>query len=477
MHGRSFWRSFGVVVAVLVFLLMTHMPSAFAGSNATLFPNGFPFQATGPPAGQASAVPAPNNQAGPQNGPQPVPSTQSEPGPGSGGTTGSAGSTTSSAPGTGQGLASNGASAAAGVVSQAANQQLDNIPTQSIDSFWQHLQQNYGGYLPGVSGQGLVRTILNSGGFNWTGLVHGLLRFFFAQVLDNVQLLGGILILSVVAAVLESMQSAFEKQTVSQVAYAIIFLVLLVLAIGSFTEAIGYAKHAIQSMADFMLATVPLVVGLLAASGQLASAAFFQPMLLIAVHVISNIVFLVVFPLIFFAAVLEITSALSPRYKLTRLAGLLRTGGVSVLGISLTAFIGVLAIQGAGKGIADGVALRAIKFSIGAFVPVVGKAVADAAETVASASLLVKNAVGIAGLVIIALIALFPALQILALSFIYNGSAALMQPLGDTPLIACLGAISKSMVLVFASVAAVALMFFLAISILLISANLAVVMA
>ena len=94
----------------------------------------------------------------------------------------------------------------------------------------------------------------------------------------------------------------------------------------------------------------------------------------------------------------------------------------------------------------------------------------------ASASLLVKNAVGIAGLIIIALIALFPALKILALSFIYNGSAALMQPLGDNPMISTLGAISKSMVLVFASVAAVALMFFISVSILLASANLAVVM-
>lgn len=359
---------------------------------------------------------------------------------------------------------------------QAATDQLDTLPTQTIDGFWKHLEQDYGGYLPDFSGQSLVRAVLDQGGFNLQGMVHGLLRYFFTEVFDNAQLLGGILILSVLAAVLESLQSAFERQTVSQVAYAMIFLVLMVLAIGSFTEAIGYAKHAIQGMNDFMLATVPLVVGLLAASGALASAAFFQPVLLFAVHLISNIVFLFVFPLIFFSAILDITSALSPRYKLTRLAGLLRTAGVSVLGISLSAFLGVIAVQGAGKGIADGIALRTVKFSLGTFVPVIGKAIADAAETVASASLLVKNAVGIAGLIMIALIALFPALKILAMSFIYSGSAALMQPLGDNPMIACLGAISKSMVLVFASVAAVALMFFVAISILLASANLAVVM-
>lgn len=360
---------------------------------------------------------------------------------------------------------------------EAANQQLDDLPVQGITKFWDDLQHEYGGYLPDASGPSIIRAVMDSGGVNLRGIAHGLLKYFFDTLFNNAELLGGILILAVLAAVLESMQSAFERQAVSQVAYSMIFLVLMVLAIGSFTEAIGYAKHAIQSMNDFMLATVPIMTGLLAASGAMGSAAFFHPLVLLAVQVVSNLVFIVVFPLIFFSAVLDITSALSPRYRLTRLAGLLRNSGAAVLGFGFSIFLGITAVQGAGRGIADGVALRTVKVSVGAFVPVVGKAVADAAETIASASLLVKNAVGITGLIIVACIALFPALKILAVSFIYNGGAALMQPLGDTPLVACLGALGKSLLFVFASVAAVALMFFIFICILLASANLAVVMA
>lgn len=477
MDKSRLWKK--VIVGLLfIFAFLVSSPTVFADGNSAAFPGAVPFQANGPPtaitnstsqlsappstAPSAPGIPSLSVPSQPPLGQAGSPATASNGGPGS-----------ANSP---SGPALETPAQASQQVNQAANSQLDALPTGSIDAFWQRLKQDYSGYLPDFSGQSLVRAVMDSGGFNLQGMVHGLLRYFFSEVFDNAQLLGGILILSVLAAVLESLQSAFERQTVSQVAYAMIFLVLMILAIGSFTEAIGYAKHAITSMNDFMIATVPLVVGLLAASGALASAAFFQPVLLFMVHLISNIVFLFVFPLIFFSAVLDITSALSPRYKLTKLASLLRTTGVSVLGISLSGFIGVIAVQGAGKGIADGIALRTIKFSIGTFIPVVGKAVSDAAETVASASLLVKNAVGIAGLIIIALIALFPALKILALSFIYNGSAALMQPLGDNPMIGTLGAISKSIVLVFASVAAVALMFFIAISILLASANLAVVM-
>jgi stage III sporulation protein AE len=366
---------------------------------------------------------------------------------------------------------------ASNTVQQAAEQQLDQLPVQPIDNYWHSLQAQYGGYLPDVSGSSVIRAVLESGGPSFQQLVHGLMRYLLTELVDNARLLGSILVLSVLAAVLQSVQAAFERQTVSQAAYAVIFLVLLLLAVGSFTEVIALARHAIEGMTDFMLAMVPVMIALLAASGALASAAFFQPVLIFSVHFITNVVFLVVLPLIFFGAVLDIVSAVSPRYKLTRLASLLRTGGTATLGLCMSAFLGVTAVQGAGKGIADGVVLRATKFALGTFVPVIGKAVADAAETVASASLLVKNAVGIAGLLILVCIALFPALKILAVSLIYSGSAALMQPLGDTPIIQCLGVLSKSMILVFAAVAVVGLMFFLAVCILLASANLAVMMA
>lgn len=369
------------------------------------------------------------------------------------------------------------ANTARNAIQKAAESQLDTLPTSKIDTYWRALEAEYGGYLPNVTGPSLVRAVLGNGAPSFTNLVNGLLKYFFNEVLDDARLLGGILILAVIAAVFESMQSAFEHNTVSRVAYMVVFLVLMMLAIHSFMETMGAARHAIQTMNHFMLATIPLTVTLLAASGAVASAAFFQPMLIFTVHFISNVIFTVVFPLIFFSAVLDLTSSLSERYQLTRLASLMRAAGLAVLGFSLAAFIGITTIQGAGKGIADGVVLRTMKFGVSTFIPVIGKSISDAAETVLSASLLVKNAVGIAGLIILCLIAVFPALKILAVSLMYNGSAALMQPLGETPMIACLATLGKTLILVFACVAAVGLMFFFAICILLATANLAVITA
>lgn len=126
--------------------------------------------------------------------------------------------------------------------------------------------------------------------------------------------------------------------------------------------------------------------------------------------------------------------------------------------------------------VADGVTLRTAKYITGNFVPVVGKMFSDAADTVIGASLLVKNAVGMAGVLILLLIVIFPAVKILTLAFIYNLSAAIMQPLGNSPIIGTLNMIGKNLIFVFAALAAIGLMFFLALTIIITAGNISVMM-
>jgi stage III sporulation protein AE len=57
------------------------------------------------------------------------------------------------------------------------------------------------------------------------------------------------------------------------------------------------------------------------------------------------------------------------------------------------------------------------------------------------------------------------------LALIYNLSSAVLQPLGNSPIITALGTIGKSLLFVFAALATVGLMFFLAITIIIAAGN------
>ncbi|WP_223298960.1 stage III sporulation protein AE [Paenibacillus darwinianus] len=362
-----------------------------------------------------------------------------------------------------------------GIPGGLAESGLRDIDTAAVEDYWNKLMTDYGGFFPDRRVPSFMEMILPGGeGLDYRNVLGGLLRYGLYEVLYSGKLIVTIVMLTVFCMILETLQTAFERNAVSKVAYAVAYMVLLVLAVNSFNTAIGYAKDAIGGMIQFMMAMIPLLLTLLASMGSVVTVTVMHPLIVFMIHTVGTLIYTLVFPLLFFSAVLHIASALSDKFKVTQLANLLRTIAVGSLGLLLTVFLGVISVQGATGSVTDGVAIRTAKFVTGNFVPVVGRLFADAADTVMSASLLVKNAVGIAGVVILLFLCVFPAVKILVLAFIYKVSAAVMQPLGNSPIVGTLDTIGKTMIYVFAALAAVGMMFFLAVTIILTAGNAAI---
>jgi stage III sporulation protein AE len=357
------------------------------------------------------------------------------------------------------------------LLQELSGEQLTELGTDGVEQYWEGLRKTYGGYFPEGQVPALSDMLLPGGGIGLGDSLTALLRFMWHEVLYNGELLVTIVMLAVFSMVLENLQSAFERNTTSKVAYAITYMVLLIIAVNSFNVAIGYARDAITGMISFMLAMVPLLLTLLASMGSLVTVSVLHPLIIFMIHAVGTAIYMFVFPLLFFSAVLHIASALSDKFKVTNLANLLRSVAVGALGVLVTIFLGVISVQGATGAVTDGVTLRTAKFVTGNFVPVVGRMFSDAADTVISASMLAKNAVGLAGVIILLFLSAFPAIKILTLAMIYHLSAAVMQPLGESPIAKCLQTIGKTMIYVFASLAAVSLMFFLAVTIILTAGN------
>jgi stage III sporulation protein AE len=250
----------------------------------------------------------------------------------------------------------------------------------------------------------------------------------------------------------------------------------MILAINSFHVAITYATDAINSMIHFMIALLPLLLALLASIGSIASSALFHPLIIFLVNTSGILVNQFVLPLLFFSAVLGMVSTLSDQYKVSKLADFFRNIAVGLLGIFMTVFLGVISVQGASTAATDGLTIRTAKFIAGNFIPVVGKMFTDATDTVMSASILLKNTVGVTGLGILFMICVFPLLKVLSLGIIFNLSAAILQPLGGGPIIECLSIIGKAVMYVFAALALVSLMFFLAVTLMVAASNLSFMM-
>lgn len=355
---------------------------------------------------------------------------------------------------------------------QLVESQLETLNMDELKQYWEDITQQYGGFLPESQKGSLYDFIKGEKQFSFKQWFTGMFKFAFQEFIMNGKLLGSLILLTVFSMFLQTLQNSFEKSTISKVAYAIVFMVLMIIALNSFHIAIDYTKDAINTMISFILALIPLLLALIASSGGLISAAFFHPVILFLMNMSGIFIQYIVLPMLFLSALLSIVSTLTEHYKVSQLATLLRNWSIGLLGLFLTVFLGVISVQGASTAITDGVTIRTAKFITGNFIPVIGRIFTDATDTVINASVLLKNTVGLAGVAILILIAAFPAIKILMIAFIYKFAAAILQPLGGGPVISCLDIISKSVIYVFAALAIVSLMFFLSITVIIAAGNL-----
>lgn len=354
---------------------------------------------------------------------------------------------------------------------QTDEETLDAYDLSDITGFWNDILHEYGGYLPETKQRDLKSFIRETQGGDYSAYFIGFIKYFFHEFFVQAHLLGMLIILTVLSAFLQMVQTSFEKSTVSKVAYFIIFMVLLVLALNSFKLGMDIASETIETMKNYIIALLPLIVGFMVTSGSVVSGAFFHPVITFLTNTSSLLMSNLIMPLLFLATILILVSTLSEQYKVTKLANFIRNISIGILGIFLTVFLAVVSVQGAATAVTDGIALRTAKFVASNFIPVVGRMFTDATDTVIGATQILKNSIGLAGVMILLLIVSFPAIKILVLALLYKLVAAILQPLNGGAIVKCMDELGKSTIYLFAGVCMVSFMFFLTLTALVAASN------
>ncbi len=355
---------------------------------------------------------------------------------------------------------------AGGLESQELHEQVSALNMETIEKYLSQINEDLNTFIPQLNLREMLGSLARGElGISADEVIKGLLKYLFREMVANSRLLGQLLVLAVLCAILQNVQSAFENGTVGKIAWFVCFLVLLTMALGSFTIAIQTGRKAIEDMVSFMQAMLPILITLLTAMGNITTAALFHPLTLMVLSTISTLIKNIVFPLIFFAVILGLANNITSRVEVSRLADLLKQWSIGLLGLLFTVFLGFMMVQGIAGSVADGVAMRTAKFGIGVFVPIVGKLFSDALEAVVGTSLLLKNAIGLIGILVVFFICAFPILKIISLMLIYKIAAAALQPVGDKLIADSLNTMGNSLTMVFVAVAAVGIMFFFVIAI------------
>ena len=302
-------------------------------------------------------------------------------------------------------------------------------------------------------------------GFEFKDISNYVIRYTFSEIIASMQLIGSLMIIAIICALLNNLQSAFNKESLSNIAYFACYGVMIVMITKSFYIVVELAKNTITSMADFMAALIPVLMMLLASVGGFAEATLLDPVIMGFATISSRIYVDFIIPIIFMSFVLQFVKNISSDYKIKNLTKLLKQVAIWVQGIVMTVFIAVITLRSIAAKTIDQVTIKTAKFAVDNFVPVVGKSLSDAISTVAGYSLLLKNAISGLGLIILLVIVLFPIIKLLVMAFLYKAAAALIEPISDERTVDCINSVGDSILLLMSCVISVSIMFFIMVAI------------
>lgn len=174
----------------------------------------------------------------------------------------------------------------------------------------------------------------------------------------------------------------------------------------SVINSVNAAVNVIKGTASFMLAFVPVFMGIVSVSGAPVSAAASGGMLLAAAEFTGGTAAFFITGLMGAYLSVSVSTSVSPLLEGGSLASLLKKTGMWVMGLISAVFLGVLSAGSAVNSAADSLSVKTAKFIIGTCVPVAGTAISGAVGTVSSSLSLLKSSVGIYGAVALAVTAL-----------------------------------------------------------------------
>ncbi len=300
--------------------------------------------------------------------------------------------------------------------------------------------------------------------FSLIAIADELVASIKSEIKDNLSTFGSLITIALIAALFTNLSMAFKNNQVSETGYYVTYLLLFGLLIGSFITASHIAATTITSILDFMRALVPTYFMSVAFTSGTATSIMYYEAALMLITLVDFIIIRVIIPMIDFYLVIVLANNLSKEDMLSKLADLLATAIGWILKSMLAAVIGFNAIQGLIVPVVDQVKRSAL-IKASEAIPGIGDALGGVTQTILGAGVLLKNAIGVAGLIVLITIVAVPFLKLLVLTAIFKIGSAVLQPISDKRFTECISASGKSAALLLQTIFVGTVLFLLSITI------------
>ena len=323
-----------------------------------------------------------------------------------------------------------------------------------ISEFIQQAEEYSGEFFDGININELLENAIKGEVDNQT-LFKKILSVLGGKLVDGLTVLGSILVIVVIHSILKSVSESLENDTISKLIYYVQYILIVTIVMMNFSDVVQVVKDTCNNLIGFMNILIPLLISLMIYTGSITTSGVLEPIILFLINFIGNMIQTLIIPIVLVFTSLIVISKISDNVQIDKLSKFLKSGVVWFFGIVLTIFVAVISLEGTLSSSVDGITAKTTKAVVSSAIPVVGKILGDAVDTVLGCGIILKNAVGVIGIIIVVGICIMPILKLGIFTMAYKLMAAICEPIADkniTSLLDQIGDVYKIFLAILCSV-------------------------
>ena len=311
------------------------------------------------------------------------------------------------------------------------NQTLEEQQEEfGISDFIQESEQYTGEFFEGIDISEILQNALK-GEINNSNILTKILSIFGKEFMSALGAIAGILAIIIIHSILKSVSDGLENDNISKLIYYVQYILIITIVMINFSDIVKIVQDTSNNLVGFMNILVPLLMALMIYTGSITTTTILEPITLFLINFIGNIIQTILIPIVLIVISLVIISKISDKVQIGKIAKFLKSGIVWFLGIVLTVFVAVVSLEGTLSSSVDGITAKTTKAVVSTAIPVVGKILGDAVDTVLGCGIILKNAVGFVGVIIVVGICIVPILKLTILTISYKILSAVTEPIAD----------------------------------------------
>ena len=326
-----------------------------------------------------------------------------------------------------------------------------------INSFVENSKKYTGEFFEGIDISGILNSAIK-GEINNSTIYKRILSLLGTEVKAGIQNLISILVIIIIHSILKSISESLEHDNISKLIYYVQYIAIVTVVMSNFSDIINLVKDTTSNLVGFMNTLIPVLVSLMLYTGSIATTSVLEPIILFMINFIGNLIQNILIPVILIITSISIISKISDKVQIEKISKFLKSSTIWFLGIVLTIFVGVVSLEGTLSSSVDGITAKTAKSIVSSAVPVVGKILGDVVDSVLGCGVILKNAVGFLGVIIIIGICIVPILKLTVLTFSYKLMSSVSEVIADSKIVKLLDEIADIFKILLAILVAVSFM-------------------